>query len=1476
MGPDTTTMSATSTIKLIKLMKLADDGTNWITYRERVLNMLTHKGLCRHIMGTAQKPEEVEEQDGKFYKKGSLNALTDTELEALEKSMDEYEQKQASVREIIYKTISQSMFLQIKNEPTAAKVWAKVVSIMEDKGDLIQVSVLMKLQTMICLEDEDVRAHLAKMTELKEQLEGMGAPVSNQSFAAMIRKSLPPSYRSLLQTLSATARVNNKILTSSQIIAAIHEEADEAKVQKEADKAAENAAMIAAHVKKEQEKRRKKCANCKRTGHTKEECYRPGGGKEGQGPRDKKKQATSANVASSEIGDNNEDDEDLSLAVTCIPDETLEAMAALPRTHTAIIDCGATRHFTPDRSALLNFTQITPRPIKAANGPILQAVGGGDLKVLLPMSGSHKPTRVTLREVYYSPEFAFTLVSVGTMNRKGYKVNFEDGKCTISTPKPERRVIGDIPEVNGLYRISLAEYTSHVVEEALAATNRITISELHRKMGHINHDDLRHMVQNGTVTGIDLDMDSKPEPCPTCIEAKATRRPFPKLSTSDRAKSYGDKVVSDLWGPAPTATIKGKKYYLAFQDQFTHEERIYFLHKKSEAFSYYKIYEAWVKMQREANIKTLGTDRGGEFTGATFKSHLENSGTVRHLTVHDSPQSNGKAERANRTIVEGARAMLLASKLPEYLWAEAASHHVWLRNRTPTKTLPKSKTPLEMATGTCPDLSNIHEWGSRVWVKRTHSSKLASKVNTGRFIGFDEESKGYRIYWDEKRTVTVERDVYFDKKSALEPETTLIEGENDAPSNQHRNFPTQHTPTKKDKSSAVQHNVRESDTRQSQRTPERRNRANSDQNPSTIGRDMVHTNSPTPQPTPSTSSQPPEVPGHDEASDDVESEIEQPLGCGKRARKPPGFYSDLMKGKRPAGGDSAAVAENELELEILGDFLDEEDLLFAGIMEMADIDYALGTGGEPHTLKEALSGEDANKWKTAVQAELDQIEKLGTWKIVEAPQGANIVSSKYVFKHKRDEKGNIIKYKARLVARGFTQKFGVDYFNTRVWIVRWETLRNLLVQAASRGSVMHQADVKNAYLNADIHEDIYVSLPPEYHQFRPLPLHAANRKLVCELIKGLYGTKQAGHAWYMKLRETFLELGYRVSDSDLGVFYRFQSRDKYTIVAVATDDLSIISESTKSAELIKKQLNQHFELVDLGELKWLLGVHITRNLANRTISLGQQSYIDEIVKHFELEDAHTTTTPMEHGIDLTPGNPHVSPAKISHAEFLNYRAVVGALLYCSTVTRPDIAFAVGTLSRYLDEPSKTHWTVAQRVIRYLKGTRNHCLVLGGSKPQLLAYSDADWASQLHRHSISRFTIFHGCGPVSWSSKKQPIIALSSTEAEYVALSHVVKDILWHRKLHLEFLFFFSPIDSPISLLCDNQGAITLSKNSVFHMRTKHIDTRFHFVRFHVNHSILSISYCPTDEMIADIFTKPLARFKFEHFRSLLNLHTRSA
>ena len=214
--------------------------------------------------------------------------------------------------------------------------------------------------------------------------------------------------------------------------------------------------------------------------------------------------------------------------------------------------------------------------------------------------------------------------------------------------------------------------------------------------------------------------------------------------------------------------------------------------------------------------------------------------------------------------------------------------------------------------------------------------------------------------------------------------------------------------------------------------------------------------------------------------------------------------------------------------------------------------------------------------------------------------------------------------------------------------------------------------------------------------------------------------------------------------------------------------------------------------------------------------------------------------------------------------------MIGCLMYAAVMTHPDIAFTVSTLSQFLDAPRTTHLHAVTRVFRYLSGTKDLKLTLGGTDPVIVGYSDSDWASQIHRHSISGFAFFIGIGVVSWSSKKQPIITLSSTEAEYVALTHSSKEIIWFHKLLTNFSSIFK-FHLPTTLYCNNQGAIHLSKDSTFHGRTKHIDVHFHFIRQTVSHNHITLNYCPTDDMIADTFTKSLARFKFEKFRRLLGV-----
>jgi len=235
-------------------------------------------------------------------------------------------------------------------------------------------------------------------------------------------------------------------------------------------------------------------------------------------------------------------------------------------------------------------------------------------------------------------------------------------------------------------------------------------------MGHINHDDLHKMVKEGMVTGINVDLDSKPEFCEACIKAKADQKPFPKKSGTVYSK-YGEKVIADLWGPVQVELLGRKKYYYLFKDLASHEEKVYFLRVKLEAFIDYKKYEAWALAQHSAQIKIFRCDCTGELMSKEFNNHLENASTICHLTVHDSPASNGAVKWGNRTHMNNAHAMTIAAGQPQSLWAEAVHHDVWLRNCAPMCGLTELKTPYEVAMGEKPDLSQLCEWGAIIWVK---------------------------------------------------------------------------------------------------------------------------------------------------------------------------------------------------------------------------------------------------------------------------------------------------------------------------------------------------------------------------------------------------------------------------------------------------------------------------------------------------------------------------------------------------------------------------------------------------------------------------------------------------------------------------------------------------------------------------------------------------------------------------------------
>jgi hypothetical protein len=317
--------------------------------------------------------------------------------------------------------------------------------------------------------------------------------------------------------------------------------------------------------------------------------------------------------------------------------------------------------------------------------------------------------------------------------------------CKILSHAPKRDVIAEIPQVQGLYSVVTANQKQH----ANLARQKLTIADLHRKLGHVSQEGLLTAIKKGLVTGVNVDLTSQPEFCDVCVKAKSARKPFPKESTS-HALTYGEMVHTDLWGPAQTTSIGGSLYYISFTDDYSRQTRIHFLKLKSEALTAFKAYEAWLGRQSPGvRLTKMRSDRGGEYLSGEFDQYLRQQGIERQLTIHDSPQQNGVAERLNRTLVEHARAMLLGKNLPKYLWAEAVNYATWLKNRLPSRATPGT-TPFELVRKAKPDLSQAHEFGARVFVHVLEAGKLEARAEEAIFVGVDAESKAWRVYWPGK------------------------------------------------------------------------------------------------------------------------------------------------------------------------------------------------------------------------------------------------------------------------------------------------------------------------------------------------------------------------------------------------------------------------------------------------------------------------------------------------------------------------------------------------------------------------------------------------------------------------------------------------------------------------------------------------------------------------------------------------------
>ena len=506
---------------------------------------------------------------------------------------------------------------------------------------------------------------------------------------------------------------------------------------------------------------------------------------------------------------------------------------------------------------------------------------------------------------------------------------------------------------------------------------------------------------------------------------------------------------------------------------------------------------------------------------------------------------------------------------------------------------------------------------------------------------------------------------------------------------------------------------------------------------------------------------------------------------------------------------------------------------------------------EPSSFHDAIQEEC---WKRAMRLEIESIEKNDTWELCDLPSGATAIGVKWVFKTKLDKDGKVDKHKARLVVKGYAQKQGLDYSEVFATVARWDTIRTIFAFAAQRGMKIHQLDVKSAFLYGELEETVFVEQPQGYEV-------EGKEKKVYRLKKALYGLKQAPRAWYGRIEGYFVKEGFKKCPYEPTLFVKPAKGNDFLIVSIYVDDLIITGTSLDLIENFKTSMKSEFEMTDMGEMKYFLGVEMNQSEAG--IHLSQRKYAGEILKRFNMEDCNSVKSP------IVPGCKLVKDDQSGFVDATVYKQMVGCIMYLAA-TRPDIMFVAGQLCRYMETPTEQHMTAMKKVLRYIQGTKELGIFYKrGSYDRLVAYSDSDYAGDYdNRRSTSGYVCFLSGAAIAWSSKRQPIVTLSTTEAEFVAATACACQVMWLRRV-FEHIGLAQEEGTVIN--CDNMSTIKLSRNPIMHNRSKHIDVRYYFLRDLVSDGTIELKYCNTQVQVADIMTKPLKVEQFEKLRSMLGM-----
>ena len=979
------------------------------------------------------------------------------------------------------------------------------------------------------------------------------------------------------------------------------------------------------------------------------------------------------------------------------------------------------------------------------------------------------------------------------------------------------------------------------------------------------------------------------------------------------------------------------KYLLLVIDTFSRKYFGVLMKRKSDAAENIIQLVRLLQNSTERKLKVFHSDPGGEFKSGELLDYFKDNGTQQTFTTVGTPQHNGKAERAMGTLFGMVRSMLAHCKLPFTFWGAAVTTAIYIRNRT-ILIRDTNKTSEELFTNNKPTVKHLKVFGCNAYVHQQDRTKLENKTKPGIMIGYGDTVYYYSIYMVETMSIVITRDVDFNENlftHAQQLNDTLIcSGEINYESvvaiNELSDDESNDLLEKKQlKSNKVRFDIDNDNNLLNDSVIDEKEIQsdsnvimedyNDDFDPDDEFNQIDGEILPSNNTIPSNQNNIPIVSQQNERSSSQLDSKQSNNHSNKHSSKPdkrivissdrakyfkdpthPTYEervldeirqenetltrtdnstnSNSTSGTRKSSRTSKVPPKSDsFDPDMLSSY-DRYDVFgdrSANMVFVAMIKSQAFLYYEPENYNQAISCTDADHWESAMDLEFKQLIDNNTWTLVELPANRKPIKCKWVYKIKFNSDDDIEKYKARFVAKGFTQKFGIDYNETFAPVMKYTSLRIILAIATIRDYEIKQFDVETAFLHATVKEEIYVEQPQGFQV-------KDKEQLVCKLNKSLYGLKQAPNEWNADINNTFVnELHYSRSINDQCVYIKQSKTNQPMIIGLFVDDIISVYSKQDEKEWIeyKKLIETIYKIKDLGDAKWILKMRIERDRKNRTLTLDQESYVNKIINKFNMIDSGASSIPCSTAVKLSKDQCPNTIEEQNEMKIKPYLQLIGSLLYAAISTRIDISYIVARLSRYNSNPGQVHWSAAKRVVRYLKGNNQSKLFFKTNRNHkndeliVSGYSDSDWAADTDdRKSTTGYIVKLNDCPISWLSKKQAIIAQSSAEAELLALATVTKEIIWTRNFIAELtlqtqLNYCSPIESKI--WCDNQAAVQIASNDNTSGKTKHISIRYYFIRDHIKNNEIQLNWISTADQQADILTKPLSQVQFNKFKQLL-------